>query len=330
MHIADGVLSLEVCAATGALAIGAMALSVKRLDQSISTRTVPLTAMAAAMIFAGQMVKFPLVAVPAYGHLLGGVLAAVIVGPWAGCLALAMVLILQMALFADGGWLALGANVLNMGVVGSLGGYAIYAAVRRVIGGSRGVIAGAVVASWTSVVAASALFCGEFALSHRGGEFDLGTIISVMTSLHSLVGVGEALITGGIVGYVVAVRPDLIYTSEPTPGAALRLGRVLVSGVVVALAVAAFVAPFTSEGADALEATAEKTQFDALEVESRALVLEEYSVPLPGVDISAGFWQKISVSLAGVFGTVAVLGLSLGLGRLLPKGALADENAHAG
>src|SRR5262245_10151076 len=106
MHIADGILSPEVCAGTAVLAAGALGLTFRRLNDTLALRTIPLTGMVAALVFAGQMVKFPLVVVPAYGHLLGGVLAAVLVGPWAGCVALALVLFLQMALFADGGWLA--------------------------------------------------------------------------------------------------------------------------------------------------------------------------------------------------------------------------------
>src|SRR5258707_11572617 len=155
MHIADGYLSAEVCIGTGVISAGAIGYSLRKLDETMSTRTVPLTGMMAAVVFAAQMVNFPLflAAVPASGHLLGGVLAAVVVGPWAGCVAIALVLFLQMALFADGGWLAYGANVLNMGVMGSLGGYAIYAGIRRHIAGRRGIIAGAVIAAWVSVVA---------------------------------------------------------------------------------------------------------------------------------------------------------------------------------
>ena len=121
MHIADGFLSTQVCIGAGLLAAGAIGLSLRKLNETVSSRTVPLTGMMAALIFAAQMVNFPLMLAPASGHLLGGVLAAIVVGPWAGCVAISLVLFLQMALFADGGWLAYGANVLNMGVVGSLG-----------------------------------------------------------------------------------------------------------------------------------------------------------------------------------------------------------------
>jgi cobalt/nickel transport system permease protein len=328
MHIADGILSPEVCVATGVLAAGALGLSLRQLNRTVSSRTVPLTSMLAALIFAGQMVKFPLLVVPAYGHLLGGVLAAVVAGPWAGCLALALVLFLQMTLFADGGWLSYGANVLNMGVVGSIGGYAVFSAVRRWVPGHRGIVIGSVVAAWVSVVAASALFCVEFALSQPAGSFDLSKVVALMTSFHSLVGIGEALITGGIVSCIVAQRPDLIAAPQSTGSAVVGLGRLVWVGVVAALLIAAFVAPFASEGADGLEAVAERAQFDSMEQPARALLLEDYAIPLPGVDISHGFWQKASVSLAGVFGTVCVLGMAWMFGRWLQPGVAATEASH--
>jgi cobalt/nickel transport system permease protein len=332
MHIADGLLSPAVCLGAGVVAAGAIGLSIRKLQGTISSRTVPLTGMMAAIIFAAQMVKFPLVFAPAWGHLLGGVLAAVVVGPWAGCVAIALVLFLQMALFADGGWLAYGANVLNMGVVGSLGGYAIYAAIRRCIAGQRGIVVGSVVASWASVVAASALFCVEFGLSHHDGTFDLSKLFAVMTSFHSLIGVGEALITGGIVSYLLAVRPDLIPEPNAQTGAVANIGRVVWSGAVAALAVAAFVAPFAAEGEDGLEAVADRMKINVLEEPPRALLLSEYEVPIPGVNATSGFWHKLSVSLAGVFGTASVLGMTFVFGRVAkPRLAARDaETSHAG
>jgi cobalt/nickel transport system permease protein len=276
------------------------------------------------------MVKFPLLVAPAWGHLLGGVLAAVVAGPWAGCLAIALVLFLQMALFADGGWMSYGANVLNMGVVGALGGYAVFAAVRRRIPGHRGILVGSVVAAWVSVVAASALFCIEFALSQPRGSFDLPKVVALMTSFHSLIGVGEALITGGVVSYVLSQRPDLIVAPDAAGGPVAGLGRLAWTGAVASLLIAAFVAPFATEGADGLEAVAELANFDQLEQPSRVLVLEDYSLPLPGVDLTQGLWQKVAVALAGLFGTVCVMGMALVFGRLLGPAAAGNEAGHGG
>lgn len=329
MHILDGILSPAVCLGAGVLSGGTLAWCCKQLDSTLSTRTVPLAGMTAALVFAGQMVNFPIGVPGSSGHLLGGVLAAALVGPWAGCLALALVLAVQMALFSDGGWLAYGANVLNMGVVGAIGGYGIYAMVRRRIGGPRGIVVGGVIASWFSVMAAATVFCLEFWLSHPGGEYSLPRIFVLMASFHSLIGIGEALITGLILSAVVAQRPDLVYEPDPaSAGMAAGAGRFLVSGCMVALAIAAFLSPFASDYADGLETVAERARFSELEQPSRSLLLAEYAVPLPGVDTSTGFWQKLSVSLAGVLGTSCVLGMSYAFGRTLRPRWVSAEAHH--
>ena len=141
----------------------------------------------------------------------------------------------------------------------------------------------------------------------------------------------KALITGGVVSYLLAVRPDLIDVPHRKPGAAAGLGRVVWTGAIASLAVAAFLAPFASEGSDALEATAETLQFAALEQE-RPAPISEYEVPLPGVDISTGVWHKVSVSLAGVVGTSAVLGIAFVFGRIarLKRAPHEAEASHAG
>ena len=328
MHILDGILSPGVCLATGALTVGALGISLRRLNETIAVRTVPLTGMMAALVFAGQMVNFPLLGVPGVsGHLIGGVLAAVVVGPWAGCLALSVVLFVQMALFSDGGWLSWGANVLNMGVLGSIGGYALYAPIRRWLGGTRGVIAGAVVASWVTVLAGAGLFCLEFGLSHPGQEFNLSRVFLLMTLYHAFVGLGEALITGLVVGYIAVQRPDLIY-SPAAPRSVLAVGgRMVWGGVVVALAVAAFLAPFASDYADGLSKVAEETEFGALERPTPGL-LEEYALSFPGLSGESALSEKLSVSLAGVVGTAVVLVVAVALMRLM-KPRLGSEGSHA-
>ena len=167
MHIPDGFLSNEVCIATSVVSLGAVAYSLHRMKDSLADRTVPLTGMMGSLIFAGQMVNFP-IGLPVSGHLMGGVLAAAVLGPWAGCVAMTMVLVAQWALFSDGGLTALGANVLHMGVVGSMGGYAVLSGIRRLLGnGRRGSVTGAVVAAWLSVMAAA----------HRAG---LGSTATIM------------------------------------------------------------------------------------------------------------------------------------------------------
>ena len=322
MHIVDGILSNEVCLATGVIAVGAVGLSLRKLNDSLGDRTVPMTGMMAAVVFAGQMINFPIGA-PVSGHLLGGVLASVILGPWAGCLALTLVLVVQCLLFADGGLMPLGTNILHMGVIGSMGGYAVYAVMRRLLGnGARGTIVGAVVASWLSVMAAAALFCMEFRLSWISGEYDFSQLFTLMVSFHSLIGVGEALITGMAVGFVLLHRPDSIYVPEPstkaTMAGARAVGRFAAAGAVSALALAAFLSPFASGFPDGLEAAAERIGFEDLAKDPATAVLADYEIPLPisSWRESPG-WQKVSVSLAGILGTSAVLLISLILGRAM-------------
>ena len=315
MHICDGVLSPTVCAVTAVGAAAGVGYSLHKLKDSLADRTVPLTGMMASLIFAGQMVNFPILGSPVSGHLMGGVLAAVVLGPWAGCIALTAVLLVQCVLFADGGLAALGANVLHMAVVGSIGGYAVYAAVRRILGnGIRGTVIGAVIASWLSVMAAAALFCAEFRFTSFSEPFDFTGVLTLMVSFHSIIGVGEAVITGSIISFVLAQRPDLIYSPPKTTsmGSISSLGRAATAGIVCALAVVAFLAPFASAAPDGLEAAlSQGTTPEFAEGESTTLVLSDYKMPLPVAGWQeAGRLEKLSVILAGAAGISAVLVVS--------------------
>lgn len=302
MHIRDGILAPEVCLIAGAISLGAITYSLRRLRFDLEDRAVPLTGMLAAIIFAGQMVNFPLLGLPVSGHLLGGVLAAVMLGPWAGCLAIAMVLIVQAVLFSDGGLLSLGANILNMGVVGAWGGYAVYATIRRLLGnGASATVAAAVIAAWLSVLGAAALFCIEFLCSSRSAGVDPRGVLMLMVGYHSLIGVGEALITGAVLSFVLSRRADLVPNVNAT-GSVGTVGRFVVTGLMAALAVAAILAPFKSEHPDGLDAVSEKLEFNKLEVERPPLVLDDYAVPV-GEPV---WWPALPVSIAGVLGTIVV------------------------
>ncbi len=313
MHIPDGFLAPEVCLACGVASIAAVGWSVARLRDQIAERTVALTGMTAAFIFAGQMVNFRVpiafLGVPAVsGHLMGGVLAAVLLGPWAGCVAVTIVLAMQALLFSDGGLLALGVNVLNMAVIGTWGGYGVFTIVRRMIGDrSVGTVVGAVVASWLTVMAAAMLFCVELGFSVDRSVFDLGRVFSMMVSVHSLIGIGEALITGGIVSFVLTQRPDLLEREELSTGRRSNLTQIAMAGLVVAMTVAAFLAPFASSAPDGLEAVAESRGFLDQADDGPAFVLSDYAIPSPLAGWNRSpWWQRISVSLAGMLGTMTV------------------------
>lgn len=329
MHIRDGILSPEVCLMAGAISLGAVTYSLRRLRLDLEDRAVPLTGMLAALIFAGQMVNFPLLGLPVSGHLLGGVLAAVMLGPWAGCLAITMVLTVQAVLFSDGGLLSLGANVLNMGVVGAWGGYAVYATVRRLLGnGVAATVSAAVIAAWLSVLAAAALFCVEFVCSSRAVDVDPRGVLSLMVLYHALIGVGEALITGAVLSFVLARRADLVPSLNPV-GTVGTVGRFGVTGLMAALAVAAILAPFKSDYPDGLDAVSKALGFDKLEVERPALVLDDYAVPVPDV----AWWPGLSVSVAGILGTLVVFAGAITLAVVARRTAApvpVVDGSHAG
>lgn len=312
MHIQDGTLSTPVCLAAGAISVGAVGYCLRQMKDSLADRTVPLTGMMASLIFAGQMINFP-IGLPVSGHLMGGVLAASILGPWAGCVAITLVLFVQWALFSDGGLIALGANVLHMGVLGAIGGYAVMSSVRKMLGGGfRGTVVGAVVAAWLSVLAASALFCAEVWLSWSSMDFEFSSMFALMVTLHALIGIGEALITGFAVSLVFQQRPDLVFESGSDVAPVTRtreVGRFLGAGLVTALAVGAFVSPFASSMPDGLEAVAEEFRLPESEEQIAGLFPDYDQVPS-----LLSNWEGVSVSVAGVGGTLAVFTVAMLLG----------------
>lgn len=314
MHIRDGFLTPDVCLGTGLLAVGALAWSVRQLRNSLADRTVPLTGMTASLIFAGQMVNFALPPLPVSGHLLGGVLAAALLGPWAGCVAISLVLIIQLALFYDGGWTVLGANIVNMGIVGTWGGYAIYTVLRNLLGTNRrGTLIAAFAASWLSVLAAATVFCVEFWLSHRGQGYNFSQVFGWMVFLHCLIGIGEGLITAMVLGFVLVQRPDLLERRTAAPTVLSGVGRFVFAGVIAALGVAAFLAPFASEHADGLEAAAERTGFSDLGTVTKVLILDDYQIP------ALKEYPGLSTAVAGIIGTLVVLGATWALIALVKK-----------
>ncbi|WP_209313925.1 energy-coupling factor ABC transporter permease [Blastococcus sp. TF02A-35] len=224
MHVPDGFLDPATSATTGALAAGTVALALTRARAELDDRTAPLAGLTAAFVFAGQMINFP-VAAGTSGHLIGAVLTAVLVGPWTAVLCMTAVLLVQAVLFADGGLTALGTNVTLMGLVAVLVGYGVFRGLAAVLPRTRtGVLAASGVAAVLSVPAAALAFVGLFAL---GGTVDLalGTVVSAMTGVHLLIGLGEAAITVAVVGAVLAVRPDLVHGARGMRAAAVLEDR---------------------------------------------------------------------------------------------------------
>jgi cobalt/nickel transport system permease protein len=207
LHIPDGFLSAPV-SILGYVAAGLiLGLALRHTNRKLGEKAAPLMGVLAAFIFAAQMINFP-VAGGTSGHLLGGTLAAVLLGPWAAVIVMASVVSVQALIFQDGGLVVLGANVFNMGVVTAFGGYAVYAGLGLIAPARPGLrLAGVFVAAWASVMAAAALTSLELALS---GTSPLDVSLPAMLGVHALIGIGEGLITLAAVSFVRQSRPDLI------------------------------------------------------------------------------------------------------------------------
>jgi cobalt/nickel transport system permease protein len=207
MHIPDGFLSNEVALACAIPAAAAVGYGLRRAEIDLDDRRVPLLGVTAAFVFAAQMLNFP-VAGGTSGHFLGAALAALLLGPWLASLVLAVVLIAQAFVFADGGLTALGANVLNMGVIGGLAVGGLMLGARRVLPDTRTALLGvAAGGAWLAVVAGAAACAVELAVS---GTVPLGTVLPAMLGVHAVIGVGEAVITVAALSAVLVTRPDLV------------------------------------------------------------------------------------------------------------------------
>lgn len=216
LHAPDGFFSVPVALALWVAAIAAIAVSVDRTGRTLDERAVPLMGVTAAFVFAAQMINFPVVGGTS-GHLLGAVLAAVLLGPWAGTLVMASVIAVQSLLFQDGGLLAMGANIVNMGIVGTMGGYVIYRALGGLLGGEeRGRLPSAAIAAWTVVMMGAAAASLELVAS---GTSTLAVVLPAMLGAHALIGIGEALITVGALSLIAAARPDLLRLRDAGPTA---------------------------------------------------------------------------------------------------------------
>jgi len=308
MHIPDGFIDGKTAATTALLSAAGVGLALRQVRRQLPPRRVPLLGLAAAFLFAAQMVNFP-VAGGTSGHLVGGVLVAALLGPSAAIVVLTTVLIVQCFLFADGGVLALGANIFNMAIIGAAGGYAIYRLLCHWLPGTRGRVAAVAFAGWCSTVLASISCAGQLAWS---GTVAWPVAFTAMTTVHMAIGVGEGLISALVFLAIQRARPDLTSetngTHSPQPW-----GELVRYGLLAALGVALFVAPFACSWPDGLEAAATKLGF-----EHKAAV-RIVPAPAPGYQIPGVRWATGATALAGVGGAVVVFGLALLLARSLVR-----------
>ncbi len=217
MHVPDGFLDAPTSVATGAVAAVGVGVALRRARAELDDRTAPMAGLVAAFVFAGQMINFP-VGAGTSGHLLGGALAAVLVGPWTGALCISVVLLVQALFMADGGLTAIGTNITLMALVGGFVGYAVFRLARAVLPKRLGSVpVAAAVGALVSVPAAAGFFTLLFAL---GGTADVATgkVLTAMLGWHLVIGVGEAVVTGLVASAVVASRPDLVHGARGLAG----------------------------------------------------------------------------------------------------------------
>jgi cobalt/nickel transport system permease protein len=326
VHVPDGFIDAPISAATAVVAAGAIAVSLRGARRELDERTAPLAGLVAAFIFAVQMLNFP-VAAGTSGHLLGGALAAILVGPYTGVLCVSVVLLMQGILFADGGLTALGVNITDMAITTTVVAYAVFRGLVKVLPRTRrSITAASFTAALLSVPAAALVFTLLYSL---GGTTDvsLAKVATAMIGVHLLIGIGEAAITALTVGAVIAVRPDLVYGARgleqrlklrvngelvdaqaPLAPAAPRTSRrkLWIGGLVTSLLLAGFVSFYASSNPDGLEKVAADQGIDqkAKEHASADSPLADYGVrDVDDARLSGGLAGVIGVGVTVVAGT---------------------------
>jgi len=297
LHIPDGFLSITVSLLSWAISIAVLSVAVRRTE-SVDEKQVPLMSIMAAFIFAAQMINFP-VAGGTSGHLLGGALAAIVLGPWAGMLVMTAVIGVQGLLLQDGGLLVMGANLLNMGLLTSAIGFGLY---RSTQGRQRKLKLGvAGFAAWLSVMAGALATSLQLWLS---GTARLDIVLPAMLGIHAVIGIGETLITVTALAFIFRTRPDLL---EQTEGPA-RGGRGwIVVGALISLIVL-ILSPLASTDPDGLERVASDLGFLSQGTEAPFKILSNYNFPLLGEG-------ALSTIVAGLIGILVVAAIAIFISR---------------
>ena len=273
MHVPDGFINAPVSAASGLISLGTIWAYIRNAKNLVADRLIALTGMMSALIFVLQMINFP-IAAGTSGHLLGGALAVVVLGPSLGIICISIVVVIQSLLFADGGLSALGVNLLNMAVVTSLIGWIAISTWKKLFGESySSTISGSFIAGLLSVVFSSIAFVLEYSL---GGTVavPLGSVLIAMVSSHLLIGIGEGIITALIVSLLLRVRSDLVYVNKST-----EQGNKVTSfyGLFILLIlILTLITPYASSSPDGLESVAESFGFN--EDAGIVLFLDDYGI----------------------------------------------------
>lgn len=302
MHVPDGFISAPVAVCTGLLSAGAIAISLGQVEPGLGRKKAEILGLVTAFIFAAQMINFPVTGGTS-GHLLGGALAAVILGsPWLATLCITVVLLIQAVIFADGGITALGANIFNMGIVGVWVGWGLTQILRKLVGHSLNRLPFAAgVGAGVSVVIAAIACSIELAVSHTAS---LLVVLPAMTGIHTLIGVGEGIITAGVIAYLVQVRADL-FAQTPQPV------QNWLTPCLSILGIAGILSLFASSWPDGLDSVAIQQGFSQLAANIRI------SIATPFADYSVVGLGQFGTSVSGIIGVSICFITALGLGKLI-------------
>ena len=307
LHAPDGFFSLPVAIAGYALAAMFIGIAIRQTNKNLNERIVPMMGVMAAFIFAAQMLNFP-VAGGTSGHLVGGALAAIVLGPWAAILVMTAVVGLQALLFQDGGLVVLGINLLNMSIVSVLAGYAAYWVSRKLGTTFKHLMIGGFIAAWLSVVVSAASTAIMLGMS---GTTPLALALPTMVGVHMLIGIGEALITVFALSFIRAARPALLQMPAQKPAAQVASSgdrgmgvRWWVVGYVIAVAVT-LLAPLASGSPDGLERVAEDAGFIERAQDAPYAIIADYVVP--GIQN-----EGLATILAGIIGVTVIYAVVAG------------------
>ncbi len=302
LHIPDGFLTIMVSLIFWLITIIMVGLAVSKTNRSLGEKQIPIMGVMAAFIFAAQMLNFP-IAGGTSGHFLGGALAAIVLGPWAGILVMTAVVGIQALLFQDGGLLVMGANIFNMGILTAVIGYGLYRLAihqKKVI---RLAMAGG--GAWIATMAAALITSLQLWLS---GTTRLEIVLPAMLGVHALIGLGEALITVAALAYIEQTRPDILDLNNPAKEGGVGW---IVAGVGISL-LAVLISPLASGNPDGLKKVASDLGFLGSGLDAPYQILPDYSIPFLGD-------TALSTIMAGVVGATVLIGLVVLLGRNLRR-----------
>ena len=298
MHVPDGFINAPVSIGTGVISFATLWAYIRSAKSFVADKLIALTGMMSALIFVLQMINFP-IAAGTSGHLLGGALAVIVLGPNLGIICISIVVVIQSLLFADGGLSALGVNVLNMAIITSLVGWLTISSWKKLFGEANiSIISGSIVAGILSVVFSSIAFVFEYAL---GGTVSvpLGSVLIAMVSSHLLIGLGEGVITALIVSLLLRVRSDLIYIKANKDR---NNNKSSFYGLFIFLLLClTLITPYASSSPDGLESVA--GDFGFSESSGIVLLLDDYGISGLNNDF-------LSTALSAVLGVVVVVGVS--------------------